>query len=102
MIGMKGKKNRYVCNCCQGEIVTIDIDGGVTPYLLLCRATPGCRGAMLSQWYQGAESLEPGWEFYHPEPEEYSRLARNYKEHVDKGGLLLREIGTITDPETQP
>lgn len=98
MTGMKGKKNRYICTCCNCTIVTVDIDEGTTPYLLLCHATPGCPGMMLSQWYQGAESLEPSWEFYRPSPEEYIQLPMSYKAHVENGGLLLRKIGETTDP----
>ena len=34
-----GYKNIYTCPKCGGQTVTIDVDEGVTPFMLRCRAT---------------------------------------------------------------
>lgn len=85
----KGKRNIYVCDECFGHIVTIDLVEGVTPFMLQCRATAECKGAMQSSMYRVFDQrMEPGFEWYRPgQPE---KLRADIREHVRKGGLLLR------------
>jgi hypothetical protein len=84
------KKNLYHCDTCQKEIVTIDSDNGVTPFMLLCRATPRCNGMMTSSFYKCNQSLVATFEFYRPET--IKGLDRATQEHVKQGGLLLRPM----------
>lgn len=110
-----GRLNAYWCESCNGYIVTIDIDEGVTPMFLACRvkgdpADPGndCRGRMHSMMYPAlpwpatdgfntAIPTVPTWEWYKPDAQEMKRYRRRGDaetiEHVRKGGLLLRRRG---------
>jgi hypothetical protein len=83
-------KNLYTCDTCHSEIVTIDTDKGVTPFMVSCRATPGCKGFMLSSFYHCDPSRVAQYEWYRPET--IDGFAPENKEHVMKGGLLLRPL----------
>lgn len=48
----KGRKNMYQCQDCHGQIVTLDIVDGTTPFMLACHVTPKCTGMMTSAFYQ--------------------------------------------------
>lgn len=91
----KGKKNVYVCQSCKKSIVTIDIDEGVTPFMIDCEATKDCKGTMYSSFYgDDCQSLVPEFEWYKPTcfdqyPEEYREAMM---EHVNDGGLDIRRI----------
>ena len=82
------RKNLYTCDTCRGEIVTIDIDKGVTPFMISCRATPKCGGFMKSSFYHCDPHRFAQFEWYRPETIE--GLAPETQKHVMKGGLLLR------------
>lgn len=44
--------NVYTCDECNKSIATVDIDEGVTPFMIGCKThTPGCRGTMKSHMY---------------------------------------------------
>lgn len=83
-----GRKNLYRCPECHGVVVTKDTAKGVTPFSIMCRATQGCTGFMFSSFYRCDQSLVATFEWYRPEIIED---ARN-KEHLLKGGLLLRRL----------
>jgi hypothetical protein len=91
-----GRENVYTCPKCKGYTVTIDIDEGVTPFMLRCRANGEnvCDGMATSSFYpQGprpADIPPPSWEWYKPTGREYRNLSKGMKEHVDKGGLDIR------------
>ena len=87
------RKNVYTCDTCRGEVVTIDTDKGVTPFMISCRATPGCKGFMYSGFYRCAPSRVAQFEWYRPETIEGFDPAT--QEHVMKGGLLLRPLPGI-------
>ncbi len=84
------RRNIYTCDTCRGEIVTVDIDKGVTPFMISCRATPGCKGFMQSSFYHCDPSRVAQFEWYRPET--IDEFAPETQEHVRKGGLLLRPI----------
>ncbi len=108
------RKNAYWCPQCEGYIVTIDLQEGVTPMFLACRvkgepSDPGndCRGQMRSMMYPDlpwpAEDgygnpipTEPTYQWYRPDLSERNRILRandgSTWEHLRKGGLLLRKI----------
>ena len=62
----KGMKNRYTCQECGGQVVTIDSDSGVTPFAIACRVTKDCDGFMFSSFYQVDQSLKPQYEWFKP------------------------------------
>lgn len=87
--------NAYVCDVCGGVTTTVDIDEGVTPFTLSCRATEGCKGYSRSQMYpRGVVSTwvpSPSYEWYKPKGKEL-RGIHNVEEleHIKAGGLMLR------------
>lgn len=83
--------NKYTCQSCGGSIITIDRDKGVTPMMLMCRATPPCGGTMLSSMYQGVEG-EPTYEWRKPAPQERIRMSPQMIDHIDAGGLDIYPI----------
>lgn len=84
----EGRLNRYVCERCGGQIITVDADDGVTPFGLMCLATPNCSGMMYSSFYQHV-SGEPTYEWRKPSAAEYAQMSAAMREHVDLGGLEL-------------
>ena len=98
---MSAKINLYRCEQCLGAIVTIDRDEGTTPAFLMCRATPGCEGTMLSAWYQCDQTIRPEWEWFRPK-NNLSKLSISVREHVERGGLLLRRIPPNADGIDDP
>lgn len=85
-----GRKNLYTCTTCRGQVVTIDTDKGVTPFMISCRATSGCDGFMNSSFYSCDQTRPAQFEFYRPET--IDGMDPETKEHVRKGGLLLRPM----------
>jgi hypothetical protein len=83
-------KNIYVCDSDRNHLqVTVDIHRGVTPFLKKC-PVPSCPGIGVSSMYN-EWGLEPEWEWYRPSRDEYSGLQPSMKEHVMRGGLLIRK-----------
>lgn len=97
----QGEKNVYVCERCSHYTVTIDVDEGVTPMFLACRADgelePTCGGTGQSlmyppePWPDGVPTT-PQFEWYRPSQKELVELGWGEIEHVNKGGLLLRKV----------
>lgn len=88
--GFKGKKNIYTCEKCHGHVVTVDIERGVTPFLIECKATHDCKGLMKSSMYRVFDqSMRADYEWYRPTVAQ--ALQPGEKQHVDQGGLLLRK-----------
>lgn len=93
MSGFKGQKNIYVCRECRGHIVTVDLDEGVTPFLLPCKETLKCVGLMQSSMYRVYDQeIKADWEWYKPTMDERRKLNPFAQEHVTMGGLLLRKV----------
>jgi hypothetical protein len=91
-----GKKNVYTCLKCNRSIITVDVDDGTTPFMLDCRATPGCDGVMQSAFYDVPVGLPPDFEWF--KPKSLKDYSPEMKEHIQKGGLDLRPV----QPEAQP
>lgn len=86
-----GRKNIYTCRTCRGHIVTRDADEGVTPFMLACRATPGCQGLMHSSMYRVFDgTMAASHEWYKPDVAQV--MEPGTRRHVEKGGLVLRPI----------
>lgn len=94
----KGRENVYTCEKCGGLTVTIDVDEGVTPFMLKCRASGrqgDCDGFARSSFYpkgpRPPHMPAPSWEWYRPDAEEVERLSDAMREHVRQGGLCIRK-----------
>lgn len=83
--------NAYQCTRCRAFLVTVHRHRGTTPMYVNCLATPGCTGQAMSTFYSATE-LEPTAEWYAPEAGEIRKLNYRMREHVELGGLLIREI----------
>jgi hypothetical protein len=101
-----GAKNAWHCGECGRFTVAVHVDEGVTPFVIGCRATPGCQGLARSIFYPPEPwpswAPEAEWEWYRPTPSERQGLAPEVREHVREGGLLLRRIDGQPDPYTLP
>lgn len=100
-----GRENVYSCETCGGHIVTVDRDPGVTPMFLGCRATDGCTGRMHSNGYPDPATkpahIGPAtWEWFRPASTK--GMSAGMRQHVEQGGLELREIATQRDPQAAP
>lgn len=92
------RENVYTCAKCKGYTVTVDLDEGVTPMFLDCRASGregDCGGVAVSAMYpkgpRPAHIPAPAWEWFKPTGADYERLSPAMKERVDQGGLDLRK-----------
>ena len=89
----KGQKNIYTCQKCGKAIVTVDMDEGVTPFMLECRATPGCNGVMQSAFYAVPQYLTPHFEWF--KPKSLQGYSPEMKNHIKLGGLDIRPCGDV-------
>jgi len=83
-------KNAYTCGACGGQIITVDLAEGVTPFMLACKATPGCSGLMRSAFYSIDQTLVAAWEWYRPRS--LHKFTPEMKSHIRAGGLVLRKV----------
>ena len=90
----KPRLNAYDCPFCGKATVTLDTAEGVTPFMIDCEATPGCKGMAQSRFYnvKEEEGLTPTHEWFEPTPEEARRYSDGMKEYFKKGGLAFRPI----------
>lgn len=103
-------KNVYKCNA--GHLtVTIDRDEGTTPFAIACPKCPKKPTLGVdsddyfakSAFYQCGQHLQAEYEWYKPGKEEIKKLGKWEKEHVKKGGLIMRKINRpAPDPEVKP
>lgn len=83
------KRNIYTCPKCLGHIVTADAEHGVTPFMLLCRATLGCDGMMESSYYRvWDQRMRADYVWRKPTAGEFLTLSQGEIDHVNNGGLL--------------
>lgn len=95
MDGIIGQRlNRYTCQSCGGSIITVDRDEGVTPFMLLCRAKPGCKGHMYSSFYKNVQGT-PTYEWRKPTLAEFQKYPRAMQEHCKQGGLDIHPIAAV-------
>lgn len=94
----KGKENAYECQSCKGIICTIDIDEGVTPFIIECLATK-CGGEMHSSFYptqpKPPEMPDAAYEWY--KPTDLSKYSPAMQDHIKMGGLVIREKASGKD-----
>jgi len=93
------KRNAYICQKCRHLTLTVHIDEGMTPAFIACEK-PLCDGMAVSFFYRippplqftGPQgSLAPSKEWYRPSKIEMNMLAPRSREHIENGGLLLRD-----------
>ncbi len=84
------KINVYVCAKCSGKTRTIDVDNGVTPFMMMCRATENCDGTMRSSFYSVPQNIVPEYEWFMPKS--MDGYDQDMIEHFKKGGLDIRKI----------
>ena len=89
--GHKGKINRYTCDKCGGQIVTVDADNGTTPFMLQCQPPWRCRGMMTSEFYRVDQSLVATHEFYRMSDLEAKDQSPAMMQHHLMGGLAFRK-----------
>jgi hypothetical protein len=103
---LKARKNIYNCSVCKRHIITVDRDEGTTPMFIACRvdgeptdSKNTCTGQMASMGYPSPETwpewiaeAPPTWEWYMPDRTEFRTFEQGMREHISKGGLVLRKI----------
>lgn len=90
-MSFKGQMNTYTCESCRGVISTVDLDDGVTPFMIRCNISDGCKGLMKSGMYRTRPSDPPAeWEWF--KPTDLSSYSESMKEHIMAGGLVLRHF----------
>lgn len=95
MSGERGEVNAWRCPDCGRSTVAVHVDDGVTPFLLGCRATEGCRGRAVSAMYRPTadERASVAWEWYRPSERWARRKGPEMLDHVRMGGLAIRTRG---------
>jgi hypothetical protein len=85
------KLNIYTCEECGEHIVTKDVTEGVTPFMISCQCTVGCRGKMQSSMYRVFDPdgrMKHSHEWYRPSV--FHHMSPAVRAHVERGGLLIR------------
>lgn len=85
-MSLQNPLNRYTCDTCRSSIVTVDRDEGVTPFMLGCRASPGCPGMMQSSFYRDVRGAAT-FEWRKLTPEQLIKASPAMREHARMGGL---------------
>jgi hypothetical protein len=84
-----------VYRCRGGHLtVTVDVDEGVTPFMMGCKH-PGCDSDAVSSFDprgpKPSHIPEPEWEWFKPSPAELKKMDLGMREHCQRGGLDLRK-----------
>lgn len=90
-----GQVNLYVCHNpkCKMIHTTINLNSGVTPFMITCRK---CGVSAQSSFYRvkyGAVTCNFAW--YRPTLEEFKRMDADMQEHVLGSGLVLGELSQV-------
>lgn len=91
-----GKYNMYVCEKCNGHILTQDQDIGVTPFMIKCKDPneAPCDGAMKSCMYMLPQHIlavskpKVFLKWRYPRYDEWNNLETEYQRHIMNGGLV--------------
>lgn len=90
------KENFYSCHKCKKYWATVDVDVGVTPYMISC-LTPNCGGLAESHFYprgqKPAHIASPDFEWFKPTLKWAKRKEKDAPgtiAHVENGGLMIR------------
>lgn len=93
----QGRINGWGCEECGEYTYVIHVDEGTTPFYLGCRATERCSGLGKSLFYPNTPPPQRvkdqvKWEWYKPKRKEYNSLSKDVMDHVDRGGVLIRDL----------
>jgi hypothetical protein len=93
----RGTVNGWECDNCRRVMYAVHCSPGVTPAFLRCRQTVACHGWGQSLFYPpgpppAAVIAQVHWEWYRPTDAERNVLDPQENDHVEKGGLLLRDL----------
>lgn len=100
MSAPRGAVNVWTCDRCAGTLAAVHTADGVTPMMLACRATDGCRGRMVSAGYPPppipVRVLDAvAWEWSTASTTQIKRWRREHDpmyDHARRGGLVLRRL----------
>ena len=110
---MNERINIYTCTHCGHQMITADAGKGVTPFMMTCVK---CLGNAQSCFYKCDQTLMPQYLWFKPKTDDefevqYDKELQMYddssygkmlnrteiisanKEHVSKGGLLIKKVG---------
>ena len=90
----KGQINIYICENCEHQIITINLDDGVTSAFIDCVLStyPKCLGIMASRFYRVPQDLDHTHEWHIPDEDDFDEeLNAGVRHHVEQGGLVLRK-----------
>lgn len=103
MEDLTGRINGWQCDTCHEVAYCVHVHNGVTPMFLACRAEgvdpeeAKCKGTGKSLWYPSdpppphvIDAVQ--WEWYTPTPAELRVRSQGDREHVRKGGVLIRPL----------
>jgi hypothetical protein len=93
----EGRKNLYQCERDPSHlIVTVDLEAGVTPFLIECERCKeeGHRASMKSAMYHLHAMTVATHEWYRPDS--LAGFSRWTRDHLEKGGLILRKRESIS------
>lgn len=89
---MSDRLNRYTCQNCGAQFITVDRDEGVTPFMVGCLGEGGCGlGMAQSSSYSGVTGV-PTFEWRKATPDEYALASDHMRDHFDQGGLDIHPI----------
>lgn len=95
---LTGRINGWQCADCGRTTYAIHVAHGVTPFMIGCRATLGCKGVTQSMFYPKAEPSQHvkdavEWEWYRQslkKAKKAERRAPGSIKHRENGGLEIR------------
>lgn len=91
MTEQAGMINAYRCGAGHGTL-TRNADSGTTPFLIRC-PFPECDRESRSQFYRVPQDTDASHEWYRPTSAR--GLTPGERDHVERGGLLLRQVKPI-------
>ncbi len=91
MTEQAGMVNAYLCGN-QHAVWTLNVDDGTTPFIIRC-PVPDCGGESRSSFYRVSQDVETSHEWYRPASTR--GLTPGERDHVQRGGLLLRQVKPI-------
>jgi hypothetical protein len=86
-----GQINAYVCGS-QHAVWTRNADDGTTPFIIRC-PVPECGREARSAFYRVPQDVDTSHEWYRPT--DLRGLTPGERDHVGRGGLLLRQVKPI-------
>ena len=99
----KPRINGWTCDTCGKTTYCVELDEGVTPMFLACRAEgvdprdAVCKGRGTSLMYPDAAPppyvlAAVRWEWFRPSPRAVRRMEPGMRDHIERGGLDLRPL----------